>query len=113
MCSTCQIIRPPRASHCPFCNNCVLVFDHHCGFINNCIGMRNYRYFVLFLVGIFLSIFLFLTNMIAYAFIKAGTEIYIYVIVAICAVGIICVGGPTLSFLCYHFYLIISGTYTT
>ena len=48
-CNTCNIIRPSKASHCVICDNCILDFDHHCFYISNCIGVRNRKFFFLFL----------------------------------------------------------------
>lgn len=49
ICLKCDSKRPPRAHHCKSCDKCILKMDHHCPWIANCVGLKNQKYFYLFL----------------------------------------------------------------
>ena len=51
-CETCIVYRPPKASHCRYCDSCVMKFDHHCFWIGNCVGKNNYHDFFIFLFSV-------------------------------------------------------------
>lgn len=63
-CLTCNIVRPPKTSHCVICDNCIMELDHHCFYISNCVGERNRKYFILFLIyGFFVSLLCIATSL--------------------------------------------------
>lgn len=55
-CAACEAVSPPRAWHCSVCGVCILKREHHCMFAGYCVGHFNHRYFLLFLVWLWLGV---------------------------------------------------------
>ena len=49
-CPFCQLNSPPRSFHCHICDTCILKRDHHCIFGGRCVGYKNYRYYIMMVV---------------------------------------------------------------
>ncbi|KVH95047.1 Zinc finger, DHHC-type, palmitoyltransferase, partial [Cynara cardunculus var. scolymus] len=103
-CDTCMLYRPPRASHCSICNNCVQRFDHHCPW-------RNYRFFYMFIsTSTILCIYVFAFSWVHIAHqgpsvLKAmSQDVLSDFLIVYCFIAVWFVGGLTI----FHFYLMCS-----
>ncbi|XP_026664451.2 probable protein S-acyltransferase 7 [Phoenix dactylifera] len=112
-CRICKIFRPPRSCHCTVCDNCVEKFDHHCPWISQCIGLRNYRYYLMFIFSdlvFFIYIFAFSSWRIRRKMVNTGSGVFgviqsapeIFALAVFSFVSIWFLGG----LLVFHAYLI-------
>ncbi|XP_030525817.2 probable protein S-acyltransferase 1 isoform X1 [Rhodamnia argentea] len=114
-CDTCLLYRPPRASHCSICNNCVQRFDHHCPWVGQCIALRNYPFFVCFIsTSTFLCIYVFTFSWInvlrqgGNLWKAMSHDVLSVALIIYCFIAFWFVGGLTL----FHLYLICSNQTT-
>ncbi|XVE90760.1 hypothetical protein DITRI_Ditri20bG0103100 [Diplodiscus trichospermus] len=114
-CDTCLLYRPPRASHCSICNNCVQKFDHHCPWVGQCIGLRNYPFFICFISSsTALCIYVFVCSWMNILEQECGLwcamsgDILSVILIVYCFLAIWFVGGLTVL----HFYLICTNQTT-
>lgn len=54
-CPFCQQNSPPRSFHCHICDTCILKRDHHCIFGGRCVGYKNYRYYIMMVVFLWIG----------------------------------------------------------
>lgn len=76
--------------------------------MGTCIAKRNYRYFMLFITSIFISICMLIVNMIVFIIQKSSRDVSQTAVIVIVAVVASVIGLPILGFLIFHIYLAVT-----
>eukprot|EP01118_Nematostelium_gracile_P018965 TRINITY_DN85_c0_g1_i4.p1 TRINITY_DN85_c0_g1~~TRINITY_DN85_c0_g1_i4.p1 ORF type:complete len:275 (-),score=38.32 TRINITY_DN85_c0_g1_i4:13-837(-) len=106
-CKKCNAPKPPRAHHCFVCRKCVFKMDHHCPWMMNCVGLRNHRYFILFLVYLWIGCF-YLTAVSAPIFYYSDkTQLQVSVFLTLVFAGVFTF--VLLMFAGWQIYLVLTG----
>lgn len=106
--------KPANAHHCSICGKCVLRMDHHCPWVANCVGLKNYKYFVLFLLWAVIGCTMYLEvgGQIFYGLFSLGDVRDYSFSVVMCTVLTAAFGVTLFFFVAFHFHLILTGRTT-
>jgi len=115
ICVRCAERKPLRAHHCSTCKTCVLKMDHHCPWVANCVGLKNYKYFILFVFYAWMGCTLFTIHAVKILRTLSRSEIEDaepHFVEIVCSL-ITAIFAFTLTFfMCFHVYLIAIGKTT-
>ena len=116
-CEKCNYIKPLRAHHCSVCNRCVFLMDHHCrklfhillclAWVNNCLGLENYRYFLLFILYLFIGVCYNVVTIVSiwnHHIYKQNYSLMSFILILDTALGIVLVG-----FNSWNWFLALTG----
>jgi len=108
VCKKCQRIKPPRAHHCTICKKCVLKMDHHCPWVMNCVGHQNHKFFVLFLLWLWIACMYIAALSAPLMFtIFSGTEPDVPLLLTFVLTG--CFSIVLIGFVGFNLYLVATG----
>ena len=109
-CDICDEIKPARTHHCSVCGECVFHMDHHCPWVNTCVGLENYRFFLLFLVYLFVGTIYYAISIVAiwnHYLYRENHALMRFLFILDLALGVM-----MLCFNCWNWFLACSGLTT-